>query len=117
MIRNTLFRKRGRASCKKGFTLVEVIVAVVILLILATGFIPLINQGFGAIFRAGRLAQALQEAETRLVEARNGVDPNGAEPVSITFSGVADPVEANGHELVVGLDFEGESSSITFFSP
>jgi len=118
MISVLLLPKRNRgASSTKGFTLVEVIVAIVILLILATAFIPLINQGFGAIFRAGRVAQALQEAETQLAEARTSIDPDEAGERSISFSGVPDPVKADGHELEVDLHFEGESSSITFFSP
>ena len=109
-------RANLRFSCKRGFTLVEVIVAVAILLILAIAFAPMISQGFGEVFRAGRLSQALQQAESRLAEERQ--EPESDSELTIEFpTGGLPSMKVSGHILDVDLEFEGEKSSITFFSP
>jgi prepilin-type N-terminal cleavage/methylation domain-containing protein len=104
---------------KKGFTLIELIVAIAILGILCIAFLPMFVQGFKAIATAGRRSKANydtqknveKDIDDRLVSA-------GADSLRITSSMDSTFfVDVPGEEKTETTTFEGRNVVITFFMP
>jgi prepilin-type N-terminal cleavage/methylation domain-containing protein len=50
-------------KCKKGFTLVEVLISIVILAIISVALLLLFNQSFEGIINSGRKSKTIYEKE------------------------------------------------------
>jgi prepilin-type N-terminal cleavage/methylation domain-containing protein len=94
---------------KKGFSLIEVIIASSILLIIVISFAALLSTSFAGIFGAGKnsraLFQAQQEIETVIVK---GLAP-GIDTLRVTFPSTT--------VTVSGSVYEGSSGKLRVFLP
>lgn len=104
----------------KGFSLIEVIVAISVLLIVVIAFGPLISQGFDQVFRAGRQAQAINEAEEMVESARKnggGFDSLDLEAFPDIEFGSAVSMEIDGKQMKIEWSFEGVTVDLNAFLP
>lgn len=60
---------------QKGFTLIEILVAIAILGIMAAAFLPILSSSMSNIFRPGYQEQALYQAQTELDNFTGSTDP------------------------------------------
>lgn len=71
-----------------GFSLVEIIVAFVVMLIVITAVTPLFTSSYTGVFRAGRKSSVLQQAQSDIeATIRIGTTLND-DPLDIEFPGV-----------------------------
>ncbi len=88
---------------QRGFSVVEVLVAMTVLLLVVVAFAPLVMQGFSEVFRAWRLSQALQQAESEMQSLQQKED---GEQITIF-----DDIDVR---LISGeVDWEGEKAPLT----
>ena len=109
----------GRAA---GFSLIEVVIAIAVLLIIAVAFVPMISGAFSHIFLAGHKAEAIMEAEARAEEFRQSpVAPQDFPPIDFPAgSGLAKYVISGSGEAETGIwEWPGGqgTTSITVFVP
>ncbi len=104
-------RKQG------GFALVEALVALSVLLLVATVFVVLVNQGYTQVFFASHFTQSLFEAQGQIDAALGSEDSNGDEvELEIQFPGVG-VMDVSGEVLSVPVEFGGRHTLITVFDP
>ncbi|QGG46577.1 type IV pilus modification PilV family protein [Heliorestis convoluta] len=95
---------KNLSSCKKGFSVVEVLISLVILTILIVAVAPLMATSFTGIMASGNrstdLYQAQRELENEISELNN--ETNGSSLFEITFSDGSDNVtiEINAQKLI-----------------
>lgn len=100
----------------KGFSLVELLVALVILVIVITGITTLLLGGFSGVFRTGRKTQALKAAQTDIENALRVDNPDNDDPLVIYFDGVS-PITLKGKIKTATENYEEHSVSINVFLP
>lgn len=115
---------RRREVRMAGFTIVESLVAVLILTVVAIAFVPLLNQGFSEVFLAGYRISALHSAQGMVDAVKpSEVDDEAGEfnvkkniTINIRFEdGRTIPVKGTEVERVE--EFQGRQASITAFVP
>lgn len=100
---------------EEGFTLIEVIIAITILMIVIFAFTTLYTTSFSGIFSAGRKSEALflaQEAMDNLIAEEVN---SGTETLTIEF--VQRTISVTGEELEVPYEYEGRTGTIYYFLP
>ena len=103
-------------SGDKGFSLVEIVVAMAILSIVAAIFLTLMTFSAGMIFTAGNKSEQIFETQGEVDNKIVSVDPVGSETtIKVTFPNGSDVVEVHGERLEE--DYEGFSGSIIYFLP
>lgn len=98
-----------------GFTIVEALVALVVLSLIAVALVPLITQGYTEIFIAGHRIRGLHEAQ-RNVDLLAITGNTGGEWLEIGFS--SGDIQVDGIETneVVTVQ-QGRTTSVTAFIP
>lgn len=101
-----------------GFTIVEVLVALAILMIIIFSFTLLFTSSFSGIARAGKVSEELfraqKDMDNKIVEADDSEDPY---EIKIIFPGEIDPVEVEGRIKQVPYQHEERSGSFYYFLP
>jgi prepilin-type N-terminal cleavage/methylation domain-containing protein len=100
---------------KDGFTLVELLVAIAILMIAIFAFTTLFTTSFSGIFRAGRKSEALFTAQEELdnLIAEGVSSPDMAH--TIVFTNL--DVEVDGEHIEIPYEYEGRSGILHYFLP
>ncbi len=101
-----------------GFTLVEIIVAVAVLLIVIFAFTTLFTSAFGGIFTQGRKSEALYDEAQQELEQLYEQGASGAEILSITFD--EDPakvVNVTGRVENQAYNYDNKTGVIDAFIP
>ena len=105
---------------RRGFTVVEAIVAIAILGLVASSLIPLMVQGFSEVFVAGGRIRAVHEAQQAIdTKARSGTSGSG-DSLTITFPGNESKNigSISGEEIEVPIEIvPGRTASVTAFIP
>lgn len=97
---------------KKGFSLIEVIIASSILLIIVFSFAALLSTSFAGIFGAGRNSRTLFEAQQELEAAiAAGSSTPGTDPLTVTFPSASVTV------TVIGRNHQDSSGKLSVFLP
>ena len=100
-------------SVRAGFTIVEAIVAITILLLVASSLIVLLNQGFGEIFVAGYRISVLHGLQ-KDIDAEFGRVGSGEDDLEINVGGRT--IEIRGEEFEREEEiFKSRKTSITIF--
>ncbi len=76
--------KREKLKNENGFSLVEVMVAMVVLLIFVVAFSALFTDSFSIIFSSGRKSEAQYQAQEASEWVLSGVDPATVSGITIT---------------------------------
>ena len=98
---------------ESGFSLVEVMIALVIIALIATAIVPLFISGFSGIVASGRKSVSMYETQVELERAiSQGIQEPDESPLAIIFAD-SSSVEVRGKQL----DVEIEKVSITVFIP
>lgn len=102
---------------RRGFTLVEILVALSILSIIIFSFAPLISSSFSNIYTAGRKSDALYQAqeqmENKLVEEIT--EDKELTELTITFQEISEEITVNGTEEQFTYTYDGHSGILTAF--
>lgn len=99
-----------------GFSLVEIIVAFVVMLIVITAVTPLFTSSYTGVFRAGRKSSALQQAQSDIEAAiRIGTTLN-SNPLNISFPGVPS-ITLQGKIETIIHPTETHNVAVTVFLP
>lgn len=104
---------------QKGFTLVEVIVAMAILLLIAVAIAPMISQGFSHIFLAGEKSQAIHQAELMIRDKENWDEENPFPDIVFDQPEGQDErtIGVEGREISVRWSWHKGTTSITIYTP
>lgn len=113
---------------EKGFSLVEVIVAMAILMIIITAFTALFTGSFSGIFTAGRKSEALYRAQSDMDAVINsaGTADYDEDIISVTEKAVTIPFtgadsinygESDGLLVVVEYPYEDRTGEIIYYLP
>ncbi|HHY10081.1 MAG TPA: prepilin-type N-terminal cleavage/methylation domain-containing protein [Firmicutes bacterium] len=84
---------------EKGFTLVEVVVALLVLAVITAAVVGIYNSGLLAIFQSGKRTEAIYEVQAKLDQAISKGIAEVAEtdpPLKIHFQGLEKPIEIEG---------------------
>ncbi len=101
---------------EKGFSLIEVIVAVSILLIIISAFSLLFTNSFSGIFTAGRQSRSLFQAQEEIDNAiAGGTGNSGGDILVVNFD--YRTVEIDGQEIIINYEYEGRSNNLYYFLP
>lgn len=99
-----------------GFTLVEVLVAIAVLMIVIFSFTLLFTSSFTWIFNAGDKGEALFKAqelmENKIAEGPNG---SGGEPLSISFG--EKQILITGETKVIEHQYDDRNITLYYFYP
>lgn len=105
------------AADQRGFALVEALVAIAVLIVVATVFIILVNQGYTQVFFASHFTRILYEAQGQIDAAISSEATEGEEiELQISFPGVG-TMDVTGEVFSIPVEFEGRSTSLTVFDP
>jgi len=74
-------------SLQKGFTLIEVLIAVAIVSIMAAAFLPMLSNNVSNIFKPGYREQALYQAQTELDNFSSSTNTDSVSIGSTTVQG------------------------------
>jgi len=105
---------------KKGFTIVEVLVAMALLSLAAVAFIALMSFSVSSIFLAGEKSEKIFDAQGEIESEISAQMPSGDDEVKINFTGAftdADDLTITGEKLEITYEYNGGSSSIIYFLP
>jgi len=102
---------------KKGFTIVEVLVAMALLSLAAVAFIALMSFSVSSIFLAGEKSEKIFDAQGEIESEISAQTPSGDDEVKINFPGAADDLTITGEKLEITYEYNGGSSSIIYFLP
>lgn len=90
---------------EKGFTLVEVVVALLVLAVVTTAVVGIYNSGLFTIFQSGKQTEAIYEVQAKLDQAiLEGVDEPDEEPLKIYFGDLEDPISIKGKTVTEKSD-------------
>ena len=101
---------------EKGFTLVEVLVAIFILMIVIFAFTGLFTTSFVGIFSAGNKSNALYGAQADMEENITGYDNTSTDSLVIPFSS---PITLTGKYVTINktyTDSSGNSRSVSIIT-
>ncbi len=102
---------------RRGFALMEALVAVAVLMLVATVFVLLVNQGHSGVFFASHFVRVLYEAQGQVDAALGSDQATGEElDLQIQFPGVG-IMDVSGETISVPVEFGGRSTFILVFDP
>lgn len=99
-----------------GFTMVEVLVAIVVLTVLIGSILLMLSNGMTGVWAAGHRSQALHAAETLIADTVGQGARSAADELSIVFPGMSAINVPGSFEQVTGVS-QGCSVTITAFIP
>lgn len=98
---------------EKGFTLIEVLIAMSILTIIITAYMGLFTNSYVSIFSTGRKSEAIYTAQEKIADSDyTAVDNN---PLSIEFG--SKTITINGETVVSDEEYDNKKVMITMFIP
>lgn len=100
---------------QKGFTLIEVVVALAILVIIVFSFTIMFTSSFSGIFRAGHKSRALFEAQEEMDNKIAGNMNSGANAITVQFDQI--DVTVDGEIKEVTYEYEGRNGVLYYFLP
>lgn len=103
---------------QEGFTILEIILAIAVLMIFLFAFMTLSTSSIGGIFGAGEKSSALFDAQKRVDrEIDDGIDGT-LDPVShtIDFDGLA-PFNIDTQKIEIPYDYDGHTGTLYYFYP
>lgn len=104
-------------SDHSGFTLVELLVALFILLIISVAFLTLFVNSYGDIMRSGVKNKGLYEAQQSIEQAISAGYSGEEKELEISFPGIDDPLTIGGVIVTEDVDVKGKKSSVSIFIP
>lgn len=108
-------RFTGKMSREEGFSLTEVLVALVIFVLIVVSFGALFTNSYRAVTVAGQRSRALSELQGEAEELPKWAGET-TEKLKINFPGKS--IEPEGEIVTVERDFEeGRKVSVTYFIP
>ena len=112
---------RNHQGFNGGFTVVEAIVAITLVVLTASAFVPLITQGFSEVFISGRRIVEVHELQN-VVDTGNAQsidvrDEGGDIQHSMVFQFESNSIVVSGNWLEAESVFDGRSSRIIVFRP
>ncbi|CEO87665.1 MAG TPA: prepilin-type N-terminal cleavage/methylation domain-containing protein [Syntrophaceticus sp.] len=100
-------------KCKKGFTLVEVLISIVILAIISVALLLLFNQSFEGIINSGRKSKTIYEEGQKEIERKISKDvTSGTDSLKLIFKD-ADGVDPD-KEIAIKGEIIPEDNLIAF---
>ena len=102
-------------SQEKGFSLIEVLVALAILMISIFAFTTLFTTSFQGIFRAGHKSEAMFEAQEKIDQAIAAGTNSGADNISIVFNDLT--INLSGEEFEIDYPYDDYSGKLIYFLP
>lgn len=100
---------------EKGFTMVEVLIALAILVIIIAAFTALFTTGARGIFSAGRKSNALFEAQNEMDNFIAEGNSDGLATHNIEFDSIT--ITVTGEEKIISTEYEGRTVEIYYFLP
>ncbi len=102
-----------------GFSLIEVMIAMVIMLIIISAFTVLFTSSFTGIFRAGSKSESLYRAQAEMDHAINSGDVGEMSSLKIPFNGAPDIEEADNPGRIIEIEYEYQDSAgiLRYFLP
>lgn len=101
----------------KGFTLIEVLVALSILLIISIAFLTLFASSYSDIAVSGMKNKGLYEVQQMIEQTISSGTPNGDKELIISFPGVPQPVKVSGSIQSEEVTVRDKNISISVFVP
>ena len=102
---------------KDGFTLIETVVAMLILSIIVAAYIALFTTSYGGIFSAGRKSEAIYDAQ----KVTDNHFANGttleSDSLTVTFSDTSKNFIVKGKKQETTIQYEEKDITITSFIP
>jgi len=102
---------------EQGFTLVEVLVALVILAMMTTGAFSLLSHSTMGIFMAGDKSEALFEAQGNMEDTILDTQVTGADDDPIDIILQDKTVEINSKTLTVDYEYQGHAGELVYVMP
>ncbi|MEW5922010.1 MAG: prepilin-type N-terminal cleavage/methylation domain-containing protein [Bacillota bacterium] len=102
---------------EKGFTLIEIMIALTVLLIVVFTFSSFLCWSYAGIFSAGQKSVVLFAAQSDVEKIIAAASASGAGKLVIPFPGIPDPVRICGEEVQIMYEHEGRSGMLTYFLP
>ena len=100
----------------KGFTIVEVLVALALLSITAVAFVTLMTFSVSSVFVAGEKSEEIFAAQGQVERDISTKKPSGTDAVTIKFPAGSD-LTIKGEQLEIVYEYDGKSGSIKYFLP
>ena len=97
----------------KGFTLVEILVAILLIAIIASAMLPLFTYGYTQIVRTGDRTEALYESQS-IIETDSASAPD-QEVIRFTFEGKAIDMEINVYDVENTYGSNGNTTTLYYF--
>ena len=97
----------------RGFSLVEIIVAMTVLLIVIFAFSTIFTFAFGGIFSQGRKSEALYEVQKDLEALYEAQESGDGNTLEIRFDS-ADDVSVDGEEVEQNYTYEEDKTGIIY---
>ena len=104
-------------SGDKGFSMVEIIVALALLSLVAVGFLTLISFSANLIFNAGTKSEVIFEKQGVIENIIDESNPSGDDVIIVVLPPDEPDVSVSGKMLVVDYEYNDFSSSIVYFLP
>lgn len=99
----------------RGFTIVEILVALSILSLVIFSFSPLISNSFSNIFTAGRKSNALYQAQKQMENKFAQGTTEDTSIQTISFPYISDEISVKGKQEQVTYSYEGHSGTLIAF--
>ncbi len=104
-------------SENKGFTIVEVLIAMSLLSIVAIAFITMMTFSVSSILVAGEKSEQMFEAKGEIEKKISAQTPSGYDQVNIHFPNEVNDLTIKGEKLEINYEYDGKAGSITYFLP
>ena len=98
-----------RKKQNNGMTLIEIIIAMVILGIIAVTFLNIFSSGYIGIISGGKHTIVAYSGQRKTEEAITTATGTTTTSPTITFPGVANPIQRTGREIVIIEDLNGDN--------
>lgn len=99
-----------------GFSLIELLISLVVLLVVITATSSLLNAGYSGVFSVGRKSNTLYTAQKDIENAMFVGTTLNDNPLSITFPGLS-PITLQGKIDLKQYTVDNQTVSVTVFLP
>ena len=101
---------------QKGFTLIEAVIAMLIIGIMCIAFLSMYTSGVTTISKNGNRSSALFTVQSNIEEKLNGATSTTPLPLAITIPN-SEPIDVSGNIISESITVKGQKVTITFFKP